>query len=193
MNGNHFGSGRGRGFGAHGGEGSRSGHNGDARFGGNRDFRRDAGSEGGYDREGAGGSSYGHHGQDGASYYDGRRTLYRARDSKVMGVCKGLARYFDVRVRYVRLAFILAAIFTAFWPVAAVYVLLGLVLKPEPIIIPADNAEKDFYSAYVGSRAEAVRRLRDKFEQVEKRIRRMEDVVTSREYDWERRFNDQAR
>lgn len=139
---------------------------------------------GGYRRDDRGGEWYDH---------EGRKTLYRARDGKVMGVCKGLARYFDVRVRYVRLAFIFAAIFTAFWPVAIIYVLLGLIVKPEPVYMPQDTAEKDFYSAYVGSRSEAVSRLRDKFDRIEKRIRRMEDVVTSKEYDWERRFANEAR
>ncbi|MFV0349849.1 MAG: envelope stress response membrane protein PspC [Halodesulfovibrio sp.] len=138
---------------------------------------------GGYRRDDHGGEWYDH---------EGRKALYRARDGKVMGVCKGLARYFDVRVRYVRLAFIFAAIFTAFWPVAIIYVLLGLIVKPEPVYMPQDNAEKDFYSAYVGSRSEAVSRLRDKFDRIEKRIRRMENVVTSKEYDWERRFRDHA-
>lgn len=147
---------------------------------------------------GSGGNGFRHGGgcQDGGDggwcQYEGRKPLYRARDGKVMGVCKGLARYFDVRVRYVRLAFIFAAIFTAFWPVAIIYVLLGLIVKPEPVYMPQDAAEKDFYSAYVGSRFEAVSRLRDKFDRIEKRIRRMEDVVTSKEFNWERRFNDRA-
>ncbi len=110
-----------------------------------------------------------------------------------MGVCKGLARHFDLRVRYVRLAFILAAIFSGFWPVAAVYVLLGLVLKPEPVLAPCNEEESSFYSTYVGSRSDALRRLRDRFASVESRIRRMEDVVTSRGFDWERRFRDGAR
>lgn len=125
-----------------------------------------------------------------SSAHGGRRPLYRARDGRFMGVCKGLARYFDVRVRYVRLAFILAAVFSAFWPVLAVYIFLGLIMKPEPVLMPQDEGERDFYSAYVGSRAEAVSRLREKFGSLETRIRRMESVVTSREFDWERRFRD---
>ena len=121
-----------------------------------------------------------------------RRTLYRARDGRFMGVCKGLARYFDVRLKYVRLAFILAAVFTGFWPVLGIYVLLGLIIKPEPVIMPQDRDETTFYSEYVVSRSEAVSRLKEKFGRMEQRIRRMEDVVTSRDFDWERRFRNET-
>ncbi len=132
-------------------------------------------------------------GQDRPWDFGGRQPLYRARDGKVMGVCKGLARYFDMRVGYMRAAFVLGALFSGVWPALGLYVVLGLIIKPEPVLTLRDVGEQDFYAAYVGSRREAVSRLRDQFDRVERRIRRMEDVVTSREFDWERRFTDHTR
>lgn len=121
----------------------------------------------------------------------GRRTLYRARDGKLMGVCKGLAQHFGMSVFMVRALFVAAALFTGFWPVVGLYVLAGLVMKPRPVLQPADAGERDFYGSYVSSRAEALRRLKEKFDRLEGRIRRMEDVVTRRDFDWDRRFGAQ--
>jgi len=39
------------------------------------------------------------------------------------------------------------------------------------------------------SQTRAVDRLKRRYDNIEQRIRRMEDAVTSRDYDWERRFD----
>ncbi|MEG6504055.1 envelope stress response membrane protein PspC [Nitratidesulfovibrio sp. 1201_IL3209] len=126
-----------------------------------------------------------------ARHGQGPRTLYRARDGKLMGVCKGLAQHFGMSVFWVRVLFVAAALFTGFWPVVGLYVLAGLVMKPRPVLQPADAGERDFYGSYVSSRGEALRRLKEKFDRLEGRIRRMEDVVTRRDFDWDRRFGAQ--
>ena len=62
-------------------------------------------------------------------------------------------------------------------------------MKPAPVIhINSDDAH-DFYDSYVHSRPRAVDRLKRRYDNIEQRIRRMEDAVTSRNYDWERRFD----
>ncbi len=114
--------------------------------------------------------------------------LYRARDGRILGVCKGLARFLDVPVTLVRLGMILLAVFTGFWPAAGLYLLAGFILKPEPALTPGNEAEREFYNSYASSRESGLRRVKRKFDRLEKRIRRIEDSVTSREYDWDRRF-----
>lgn len=121
------------------------------------------------------------------SFFSG--PFYRARGGKIMGVCLGLARRFEVKVWFVRLAFIGGAFVSGFVPVILFYIALGILMKPEPVVHPYSTDERDFYSSYVSSRKDAATRLKEKFNNVEKRIRRMEDVVTSKEYDWERRFS----
>ena len=37
----------------------------------------------------------------------------------ILGVCKGLAEYFDVKVKWVRIAAVIALIATGFWPALA--------------------------------------------------------------------------
>ncbi len=113
------------------------------------------------------------------------------RDGLCGGRDKGLAQHFGMSVFWVRVLFVAAALFTGFWPVVGLYVLAGLVMKPRPVLQPADAGERDFYGSYVSSRGEALRRLKEKFDRLEGRIRRMEDVVTRRDFDWDRRFGAQ--
>lgn len=122
-------------------------------------------------------------------YYESERgPLYRSRNGRLMGVCSGLAKHFAVSTRLVRIGFIFGAIFTGFWPACGLYVLLGFIMKPEPVIIPQGREEGKFYSEYVSSRKNALATLKGRFDSVEQRIRRMEDVVTSKEFNWERRL-----
>lgn len=123
----------------------------------------------------------------------GRSGLYRARNGVIMGVCKGFANYFDFNVGWIRFLAVLLFLFTGFWPVVVLYVLAGLLMKPEPAVPFANDADREFYDSYASSRAMAVGRLKRKFENLDRRIRRMEDVVTSSDYDWERRMSTGSR
>ena len=115
--------------------------------------------------------------------------IYRARDGVFLGVCKGIAEYFDFSVFWVRMAFVVIFIFSGFWPVIGVYLVAAFFMKPKPIK-PIDNEEeREFYDSYVNSPGSAAQSLKRKFDQLERRLRRMEDEVTNKEYDWERRFN----
>ncbi len=62
-------------------------------------------------------------------------------------------------------------------------------MKPEPAIPIASAGEQEFYDRYTSSRHEAAQRLKQRYASLEQRIRRMEDVVTTREYDWESRLS----
>lgn len=115
--------------------------------------------------------------------------IYRARDGIFLGVCKGIAEYFDFSVRVVRLGFILLFIFSGFWPVIGVYLVAAFFMKPRPIRPLESEDEQFFYESYVNSPQSAAQRLKKKFEELDRRIRRMEDEVTNKENDWERRYN----
>ena len=115
--------------------------------------------------------------------------IYRARDSVFLGVCRGVADYFDFSVTWVRLALVAIFIFSGFWPAIGIYLVAAFFMKPEPIQPLQNDQEKDFYDSYVNSPGSAAQRLKRKFEELDRRIRRMEDRVTGKEYDWERRFH----
>jgi phage shock protein C len=122
---------------------------------------------------------------------DGRwdRGLYRARNGIIFGVFKGLAQYFDFSVGWLRTIGVIVFIFSGFWPVVVLYLLAALIMKQAPVI-PLDSLdEKEFYDSYTYSRKGAVNRLKRRYENLNRRIQRMEDVVTDREFDWEQRLN----
>ena len=125
--------------------------------------------------------------------YQRQRGMYRARHGVLLGVCQGVANSFDMSVFWVRMIWIIAFLLTGLWPVAGIYVILALLLKPEPVQPLASDGDKEFYDSYAGSPRNAAARLRRKFENLDRRIRRMEDRVTDRDFAWERRFRQEER
>ena len=124
------------------------------------------------------------------------RRLYLDKDrAKIAGVCAGIADYFDWDVNVVRVIWVLMAL-TIFPPVIVGYVLCAWLLDPKP------------GSAYTRSRfrwhdTEMSRepispryRFADakaRFEHLERRLRNIESVVTSREFQMDRELRGTGR
>ncbi|MFT5697404.1 MAG: phage shock protein C [Desulforhopalus sp.] len=124
-----------------------------------------------------------------SKYYDKQGGIYRARDGVFLGVCKGISEYFDFPLFWIRMGMVVIFIFSGFWPVIGVYLVAAFFMKPKPVKPIHSEEEREFYDSYVHSPKSAAHRLKKKFSDLDRRIRRMEDEVTAREYDWERRFN----
>ena len=123
-------------------------------------------------------------------YRRGRRYgIYRSRDGLILGVCKGLAEHFDFSVFWSRVIALIFLFVAGFLPAIGLYLLAALLMKPEPVIPVRNSAEKEFYDSYTYSKPGAVQRLKRQYENLQRRIQRMEHIVTSAEYDWEKRFN----
>jgi len=118
-----------------------------------------------------------------------RGGLYRSRDGIILGVCRGIAEYFDFSVFWARAVALILLLFTGFWPIMGLYFVAALLMKPEPVLPIHTDEEQEFYESYVHSRRGATDRLRRRFSNLERRIQRMEHFVTSREFDWEHRLN----
>ena len=117
-----------------------------------------------------------------------RGGLYRARDGWIFGVCKGIANYLDFSVFWCRVIAVVVFIFSGFWPIVVLYLVAALLMKPEPVLPLQSDEDREFYHSYVSSRSMALHRLKQTFDRLERRIRRMEDIVTARDYDWESRL-----
>jgi phage shock protein C len=115
--------------------------------------------------------------------------LYRSRKGAILGVCRGIAEYFDFSVFWTRALVVLLLLLTGFWPITGLYFLAALLMKPEPVIPIGSQTEQEFYDSYVHSRKSAIDRLKRRYEKLERRLRRMEHNVTSSEFDWESRLN----
>ena len=120
----------------------------------------------------------------------GRRGLYRSRSGIILGVCKGVAEYLDVSVFWTRAIAVGLLIFTVVWPIVLLYILAALLMKPEPVLPLETESDREFYNSYTSSRTMALHRLKRTFDSLDRRLRRMENIVTAREYDWERRLNE---
>jgi phage shock protein C len=118
-----------------------------------------------------------------------RNGIYRSRNGTILGVCKGLAEYFDFSVFWTRVIALILLFVAGFFPAIGLYLLAALLMKPEPVIPVRNSAEKEFYDSYTNSRQGAIQRLRRRYENLQRRIQRMEHIVTSTEYDWENRLN----
>jgi len=118
-----------------------------------------------------------------------RRGLYRSRHGVILGVCRGLADYFDFSVFWIRAIAVMLFIFTGFWPVVGIYILAALLMKPGPAKYVDSGSNHKGNSRYRCTRNDTTERLKRKWKHLEKRIRGMEDKVTSREFDWHSRFH----
>ncbi len=118
-----------------------------------------------------------------------RGGLYRSRDGILVGVCRGIAEYFDISVFWTRVIVLVLLFFTGFWPIMALYFVAALLMKPEPVVPIQSNDQQEFYDSYIYSRKGAIDRLKRRYDNLERRIRRMEHTVTSKEYNWDRRLN----
>jgi phage shock protein C len=119
-----------------------------------------------------------------------RGRLYRSRNGIFFGVCRGIADYFDFKVFWIRLAVIIGFIFTGFWPVGILYLLAAVIMKLAPVI-PIDNEDdQEFYDSYSYSPKGASYRIKQRYDSIKRRIQRMEDIVTQREYDWDAKMKE---
>lgn len=115
--------------------------------------------------------------------------IYRSRDGIILGVFRGLADYFDLNVRILRILAVIVFFMSGIWPIVILYFLAAFLMKPEPVIPLESYDEAEFYDSYINSRKGAVHRLKKHFENLDRRIQRMEHIVTDQEFDWEQRLN----
>ena len=118
-----------------------------------------------------------------------RQGLYRSRNGVILGVCRGLADYFEFSAFWIRAIAVILFIFTGFWPVDGIYILAALLMKSRPAKYVASGSNHKGNCRYRCTRNDTAERLKRKWKHLEKRIRGMEDKVTSREYDWNSRFH----
>ena len=110
--------------------------------------------------------------------------FYRSRRGIIFGVCRGLAEHLNFSVFWTRVLVLVLFLFTGFWPVGVLYLVAGLLLKPEPVIPLENKSDEEFYQSYTRSRSSAIQRIKRKFDNIDRRIQRMEDTVTSKEFDF---------
>lgn len=122
--------------------------------------------------------------------FEGRRRLYRARDGWGFGVIQGLADYAGLSVFWLRVIVVVFTVLSGIGVFVApvLYAAGAVIMPPTPVLEPTTEDDLEFYHAYASSRSMGLSRLKRRLESLEGRTRRMESVVTAREFDWERRL-----
>ena len=108
-----------------------------------------------------------------------KRGLYRSRNGVLLGVCRGVAEYFDFSVFWIRAMVVIFFIFTGFWPVVGLYISAALLMKSEPANGGPTGFKRNSSNRYHCARSDAAERLKRKWKHLEKRIAKMEDKITS--------------
>lgn len=119
-----------------------------------------------------------------------RRGLYRARRGRIFaGVCKGLANYLDISSFWLRVIVVFLALFLGLFPLLLIaYIVAVLLMKPEPPATLAGEEGRMFYDECLTSRGATIERMRRSFDSLDRRIRRMEGIVTSPDFQWDQRM-----
>ncbi len=121
-----------------------------------------------------------------------QRGLYRSRNGMLLGVCKGIADYLEFPVAALRAITVVLMLVTgpgiALWVIA--YFVVALLMKPEPIVPFESESDREFYDSYAGSPSMAIHRLKRTYDALDRRIRRMESIVTSKDWSWDKRFKE---
>jgi len=104
---------------------------------------------------------------------------------RVMGVCAGIADYFDIKVGVVRFLAFFAILFTFPWLLIG-YFILGMALDPKPEGLYEDEREEEFWKQTRKSPDYTAAELRRRFRDIERRTSEMEAYMTSKRFRLER-------
>jgi len=113
---------------------------------------------------------------------------FRADDGIIFGVCKGLADHFGWSVGLVRLIVVLSSLFLFLWPTVIAYLVAALLMSPAPAERLDSQEERDIWLKTQLDPEAAMEQLARRAGGVEKRLRRLEDYVTSSEFAWQRKM-----
>ena len=118
-----------------------------------------------------------------------RNRLYRSsKESVFFGVCGGIAEHFDLAPWAIRLIAIVITLMSGGLPVVLIYIILGFTLKKAPPVRFDNYEDEEFWNTYQDSRSAALRKIHRTFERLEKRLQRMETIVTSPGFELEDKF-----
>lgn len=117
--------------------------------------------------------------------------LFRDREhAMVAGVCAGIAEYFGLNRKGVRLAVVLLLLlppFSAF--VLISYVVLAIVLPVKPADLYESQEQAEFWRGVSTAPSDVFGALSHRFRELNMRLERMEAYVTSREFEIDRELD----
>ncbi len=119
--------------------------------------------------------------------------LYRDRENAMLaGVCAGLASYFGLNRKGLRLIVAVATVF--FFPfIIPAYIILAIILPVRPQGIYQDESQEKFWRGVTMAPSDVFSSLSHRFRELDLRLQKMEAYVTSREFDMDRELGRNSR
>jgi phage shock protein C len=114
--------------------------------------------------------------------------LFRDREhAMVAGVCAGIAEYFGLNRKGVRLAIVLLMLLPPFFAFVVIsYVVLAIVLPVKPVDLYETPEQAEFWRGVSTAPSDVFGALSHRFRELNLRLERMEAHVTSKEFEIDR-------
>ncbi|MDR3135440.1 MAG: PspC domain-containing protein [Deltaproteobacteria bacterium] len=107
---------------------------------------------------------------------------FRSKNGLIFGVIRGLADYYGISPYMLRLAALGVSIFLAFWPVLLLYIAAAIIMPAEPTVRPVTERDRERVILGRVDPATLVDSLVSRADNLERKIRRLEDHVTSKSF-----------
>jgi phage shock protein C len=114
--------------------------------------------------------------------------LFRDRENAMLaGVCAGIAEYFGLNRKGVRLVTVLLMLIPPFFAFVLVsYIVLAIVLPAKPADLYETREQAEFWRGVSTAPSDVFGALSHRFKELNLRLERMEAFVTSREFEIDR-------
>lgn len=112
--------------------------------------------------------------------------LYRDKDNAILaGVCAGLANYFGLCRKGLRVVVVICTFF--FFPfIVPAYIILAIILPAMPQDLYKDESQEKFWRGVSMAPTDVFGNLSHRFKELDVRLQKMEAYVTSKEFDMDR-------
>lgn len=119
--------------------------------------------------------------------------LYRDKDNAMLaGVCAGLATYFGLNRKGLRLIAAISTFF--FFPfMVPAYIVLAIILPVKPKDLYQDESQEKFWRGVSMAPTDVFSNLNHRFRELDLRLQKMEAYVTSREFEIDRELGRNSR
>jgi len=114
--------------------------------------------------------------------------LFRDKENAMIaGVCAGIAEYFGLNRKGVRLATFLLILFPPFFAFIVIsYIVLAIVLPVKPGNLFENTEQAEFWRGVSNAPSDVFGALRHRFRELNHRLEKMEAFVTSKEFEIDR-------
>ena len=119
--------------------------------------------------------------------------LYRDKENAILaGVCAGLANYFGLNRKGLRIIVAISTLFFVPFVVLA-YIILAIILPTKPEDLYKDESQEKFWRGVSMAPSDVFGNLSHRFRELDVRLQKMEAYVTSKEFDIDRELSRNSR